>query len=159
EGALALMKAYVMGDPRRDATTLGPIAQPNHVKLLEEHVADAVQRGARLALGGKKTSIDGKGRFFEPTLLLDVPDAALVMSTETFGPILPVAPVDDDEEALRLIDDDALGLTASVWTKDRERAAHLARRLEVGTVYMNRCDALDPALPWVGVKDSGKGCT
>jgi acyl-CoA reductase-like NAD-dependent aldehyde dehydrogenase len=159
EGARALVKAYVMGDPRRETTTLGPIAQPHHVKLLEEHVADATKRGARLLLGGKKTSVEGRGRFFEPTLLVDVPDAALVMSTETFGPVLPVAPVDDDDEALRLMNDDALGLTASVWTKDRERAARLAHRLEVGTVYMNRCDALDPALPWVGVKDSGKGAT
>jgi acyl-CoA reductase-like NAD-dependent aldehyde dehydrogenase len=159
EGALALLKAYVMGDPRRDATTLGPIAQPHHVKTLEEHVADATKRGARLLFGGKKSSVDGKGRFFEPTLLVDVPDAALVMSTESFGPLLPIAPVDDDEEALRLINDDALGLTASVWTRDRARAARLAPRLDVGTVYMNRCDALDPALPWVGVKDSGKGAT
>lgn len=85
--------------------------------------------------------------------------AGRVMSEETFGPVLPVARVSSDEEALRLINDDALGLTASVWTRDRERAARMAAALEVGTVYMNRCDALDPALPWTGVKDSGKGAT
>lgn len=159
EGALALLKAYAMGDPKSDSTTLGPMAQPHHIEVLLRHVDDAVQKGGKLVFGGKKTNVGGKGRFFEPTLLVDVPDDTLVMSTESFGPLLPVAAVDDDEEALRLMNDDALGLTASVWTKDRQRAARLAARLEVGTVYMNRCDSLDPALPWIGVKNSGKGCT
>ena len=82
-----------------------------------------------------------------------------LMQRESFGPILPVAPVDSDEDALRLMNDSRLGLTASVWTRDRDRAARMARALECGTVYMNRCDALDPALPWTGVKDSGRGVT
>ena len=159
EGAEALMRAYVMGDPRAAATNLGPIAQPTQPRVLERQVNDAVKRGARLLLGGKPTQVDGHGRFFPPTLLADVDDASDVMSLESFGPILPVAPVDGDEDALARMNDDALGLTASVWTKDRERAARLGKQLEFGTVYMNRCDALDPALPWTGVKDSGKGST
>ncbi len=81
------------------------------------------------------------------------------MQRESFGPILPVACVDSDDEALRLMNDSKLGLTASVWTKDRQRAARMAKSLAYGTVYMNRCDALDPALPWTGVKDSGRGVT
>jgi acyl-CoA reductase-like NAD-dependent aldehyde dehydrogenase len=159
EGADALMRAYVMGDPRLTTTSLGPIAQPNQPAVLEKHVQDAVKRGARLLLGGKPTQIEGRGRFFPATLLADVDEGSDVMSLESFGPLLPVAPVDGDEDALARMNDDDLGLTASVWTKDRERAARLARALEFGTVYMNRCDALDPGLPWTGVKDSGKGST
>jgi acyl-CoA reductase-like NAD-dependent aldehyde dehydrogenase len=101
--------------------------------------------------------VDGRGRFFEATLLRDVPRDARLMRAESFGPILPVAKVASDAEALALMNDSTLGLTASVWTRDEERAARLASELEVGTVYMNRCDALDPALPWGGVKDSGRG--
>ncbi|MEO7094253.1 MAG: aldehyde dehydrogenase family protein [Polyangiales bacterium] len=158
-GAETLMRAYVLGDPRSDATNLGPIAQPNQPAVLEKQVDDAVKRGARVLLGGKPTQVEGKGRFFQPTLLADVDEASDVMSLESFGPLLPVAPVDGDDDALARMNDDDLGLTASVWTRDRERAARFAARLEFGTVYMNRCDALDPGLPWTGVKDSGKGST
>ena len=159
DGALAEMKAYVMGDPRDDGTTLGPIAQPNHPQELEAQVVDAVSRGARVLLGGKPTSVGAKGRFFPPTLLVDVAEDSDVMSRESFGPLVPIVAVDGDDDALSRMNDDALGLTASVWTTDRERAAKLAGKLEVGTVYMNRCDALDPSLPWTGVKDSGRGST
>jgi acyl-CoA reductase-like NAD-dependent aldehyde dehydrogenase len=159
EAALVELRAYVLGDPMASTTTLGPMAQPVQPAFIEAQVKEAVAHGARLLLGGHHTQVEGKGRFFEPTLLADVPAAAQVMRLETFGPVLPVVAVDSDEEALALINDSDLGLTASVWTRDRERAARLARDLEVGTVYMNQCDALDPALPWTGVKDSGKGST
>lgn len=152
-----LVRAYVMGDPRDAKTTLGPIAQPNHPAELEAMVADATGRGARLVAGGRATKVDGRGRFFEATLLRDVPRDARLMRAESFGPILPVARVSSDAEALSLMNDSTLGLTASVWTRDEARAARLASELEVGTVYMNRCDALDPALPWGGAKDSGRG--
>jgi acyl-CoA reductase-like NAD-dependent aldehyde dehydrogenase len=84
---------------------------------------------------------------------------ARVMREESFGPLLPIASVSSDEEALARMNASSLGLTASVWTSDRERADRMARQLEAGTVYMNRCDSLDPALPWSGVKDSGRGVT
>ncbi len=152
-----LVRAYVMGDPRDARTTLGPIAQPNHAAELAAMVDDATGRGARLVAGGRATKVDGRGRFFEATLLRDVPDDARLMRAESFGPVLPVAKVTGDDEALARMNDSTLGLTASVWTRDTARASRLAAQLEVGTVYMNRCDALDPGLPWGGVKDSGCG--
>ncbi len=153
------VRAYVLGDPESEQTTMGPIAQPWHPAELQAFVQDAIARGARLVAGGHPTQVEGRGRFFEPTLLRDVSPQARLMREESFGPLLPVAPVDSDEEALALMNASRLGLTASVWTSDRDRADRLARRLEAGTVYMNRCDALDPALPWSGVKDSGRGVT
>jgi acyl-CoA reductase-like NAD-dependent aldehyde dehydrogenase len=154
-----LVRAYVMGDPCDAKTTLGPVAQPWHPKELEAFVSDAVNKGAKLALGGKAVSASGKGRFFEATMLTDVPEEADLMQRESFGPILAIAKVGSDEEALAKMNASTLGLTASVWTRDKARAERLARALEFGTVYMNRCDALDPALPWTGVKDSGRGVT
>jgi acyl-CoA reductase-like NAD-dependent aldehyde dehydrogenase len=154
-----LVRAYVMGDPSDAKTTLGPVAQPWHPKELEAFVTDATQKGAKLMAGGKAVSVDGKGRFFEATMLRDVPQEANLMQKESFGPILAVASVSSDEEALAKMNASRLGLTASVWTRDRERASRMARSLQFGTVYMNRCDALDPALPWTGVKDSGRGVT
>jgi acyl-CoA reductase-like NAD-dependent aldehyde dehydrogenase len=155
--AEALLRTYVVGDPMQPATTLGPIAQPHHVPELEEMVADAKQHGARVPLGGKRTSVQGRGRFFEPTLVTGGTHAMRLFRAESFGPLLPVASVASDEEALAKMNDSRLGLTASVWTSDRERAARFARDLACGTVFMNRCDYLDPALPWSGWKDSGRG--
>lgn len=154
-----LVRGYVLGDPLDEKTSLGPIAQPWHPKELESFARDATAKGAKVMVGGKAASVSGKGRFFEATLLRDVPQSADLMRKESFGPILAVSAVASDEEALARMNDSSLGLTASVWTKDKERAERLAKDLEFGTVYMNRCDALDPALPWTGVKDSGRGCT
>lgn len=159
DAALELMKKYHLGDPTDESVNMGPIAQPTHPAFIEAQVRQAVANGARVLLGGKATSIDGRGRFFEPTLLVDVKPSDDVVRVETFGPVLPIIPVDSDEEALALINDSDLGLTASLWTRDRDRAARLAGSIETGTVYMNQCDTLDPALPWTGVKDSGKGAT
>jgi acyl-CoA reductase-like NAD-dependent aldehyde dehydrogenase len=157
EACEPLVRAYVLGDPKSDKTTLGPVAQPHHVPELESLVYNAVKKGARAIAGGKATKVDGRGRFFEATLLADVPQDADLMQRESFGPLVVVAPVDSDEEALAKMNDSKLGLTASVWTSDAARAGKMARALEYGTVYMNRCDSVDPALPWTGVKDSGRG--
>jgi acyl-CoA reductase-like NAD-dependent aldehyde dehydrogenase len=157
EAAEPLVRAYVMGDPMDSATTLGPIAQPHHAAALEGLVADARARGARIIAGGKQASFDGRGRFFEATLVADGSHAMQLFRQESFGPIVPVVAVDSDEEAIAKMNDSRLGLTASVWTSDRDRAARFATKLECGTVYMNRCDSLDPGLPWSGWKDSGRG--
>jgi acyl-CoA reductase-like NAD-dependent aldehyde dehydrogenase len=155
--AEGLVRAYVMGDPMRDATTLGPIAQPHHVAELETLVQDAQSHGARLIAGGRATQVDGGGRFFEATLMADCTQATKLFRQESFGPIVAVSPVDSDDEALSKMNESRLGLTASVWTSDRERAWRFGRALDHGTVFMNRCDYLDPALPWSGRKDSGRG--
>src|SRR5262249_2439275 len=113
-----LVRAYVLGDPKSDKTTLGPVAQPHHVPELEALVQNALKKGARAIAGGKATKIDGRGRFFEATLLADVPQDADLMQRESFGPLVVIAPVDSDEEALAKMNDTKLGLTASVWTAD-----------------------------------------
>jgi acyl-CoA reductase-like NAD-dependent aldehyde dehydrogenase len=157
ELAEALVRAYVMGDPTAAETTLGPIAQRPHVAELEAFVSDAQARGGRVIAGGRAASVDGRGRFFEATLVADGDQSMDLFRRESFGPIVAAAPVGSDEEALDKMNDSRLGLTASVWTTDRDRADRLARSLEYGTVFMNRCDYLDPALPWSGRKDSGQG--
>jgi acyl-CoA reductase-like NAD-dependent aldehyde dehydrogenase len=159
EMAAELVRGYVMGDPLREETTLGPIAQPHHIAELEALVGDARAHGARALAGGRPASVDGRGRFFEATLLADCDPGMRLFRQESFGPIVAVMPVDSDDEAIAKMNDSELGLTASVWTSDRDRAARFARALDHGTVFMNRCDYLDPALPWTGWKNSGRGAS
>lgn len=157
EACEPLVKAYVMGDPMDERTTLGPIAQANHIAELSAFVVDAKDKGARVIAGGNPAKVNGRGRFFEATLIADAGPMLELMNREVFGPILPIAPVDTDEEALTRMNASPLGLTASVWTGDVERARRMAKSLQFGTVFMNRCDHVDPSLPWSGWKDSGRG--
>jgi acyl-CoA reductase-like NAD-dependent aldehyde dehydrogenase len=157
DAAAALVRQYRMGDPEDPATTLGPLAHRKGAVLVEQHVAEARAAGARVLTGG--TPWRGPGYFCEPTVLTGVNHGMRVMWEETFGPAVGIMPVEDDAEAVRLMNDSPYGLTASVWTEDMDRATRLMSELDAGTVYANRCDYLDPLLPWVGVKDSGKGCS
>jgi acyl-CoA reductase-like NAD-dependent aldehyde dehydrogenase len=158
ERATLAMQGYRLGDPLEESTTMGPLVERASLQKVESHVADALARGARLLCGGRRRP-DLAGFFYEPTLLADVPDDALVMREETFGPVLPVRAVRDDDEALRAMNDSRYGLTASVWTRDAARVERFVAELEAGTVFQNRCDYLDPALPWTGWKESGLGST
>jgi len=157
ERSRAALRQYRSGDPLDERTNLGPLARREGVDHLEKQVADAVLRGAKVLSGGRRGT--GKGWFFEPTLIAGVPNDAILMQEESFGPIVPVASVASDDEAIARMNDSRYGLTASVWTRSGERAERFAREVEAGTVYENRCDYLDPALPWTGWKESGLGST
>ena len=153
--ARALVGAYRTGDPLAEPTTLGPLASRDALQDLQQQVADACASGAELLAGGGVVD----GRFFEATLLLGAGPDTSVMREESFGPLVPVVRVAGDDEALALMNDSRYGLTASVWTADPRRAEWFAARHDAGTIYRNRCDVLDPALPWTGFRDSGKGTT
>ena len=108
-------------------------------------------------LGGEVTQVGERGRFFQPTVIAEATDDMALKRDESFGPVIGIARVSDDEAAVRRINSSEYGLTASVWTQDRERAYAIGAQLEVGTVFLNRCDYLDPELPWTGAKQSGIG--
>ena len=156
--AREIVAGYALGDPLDEATTLGPLARAAQLPVLDHHLRDATARGARLLAGGVRPP-DMRGNFITPALLADVPRDAVVMREESFGPLVPVQRVSGDDEALARMDETRYGLTASVWTADRDRAERFARGLDVGTVFQNRCDYLDPMLPWTGARDSGRGST
>lgn len=151
-----LIKGYTLGDPKSANTTMGPLVNAKAAIEMEAQISDAVEKGATVVLGGKRKLIN-KAVFFEPTLLVDVDHSMLVMQEENFGPILPIMRVDDADQAIGLMNDSDYGLTAAVFTKDEEKAGQWSEKLEAGTIFMNRCDYLDPALPWTGYKNSGKG--
>jgi acyl-CoA reductase-like NAD-dependent aldehyde dehydrogenase len=159
EGALAEVRKYKLGDPLDGATTLGPMAQADAPRKLAAQVDEARAKGGRVLCGGKPAhDAAGRGRFFDPCLVIDANHSMQgLMVEESFGPIVGVQKVSDDDEAVRLMNDSPYGLTAAIWTRDQERAFRVGSQIETGTFFMNRCDYLDPLLPWTGVKDTGKG--
>ncbi|MGK0184887.1 MAG: acyl-CoA reductase-like NAD-dependent aldehyde dehydrogenase [Verrucomicrobiales bacterium] len=151
-----LIQSYKLGDPTDTTTTMGPLAEASAADAMEGQIDQARSSGADIALGGQRQLIDGR-TFFAPTLVLHPTADMAIMREENFGPIMPVMKVQDDDEAVTQINDSNFGLTAAVFTTSLDRAESLAARIEAGTVYMNRCDILDPALPWTGYKLSGRG--
>ncbi|MEE8312556.1 MAG: aldehyde dehydrogenase family protein [Candidatus Binatia bacterium] len=147
------------GPPENEQTTLGPMAQRGAPAEISRQVEEAAARGARVLTGGSATTVASRGRYFEATVLADATDDMRVMREETFGPVAAVSPVGSDTEAIARMNDSPYGLTASIWTRDVDAARTIGARLEAGTIFLNRCDYLDPELPWSGWKDSGVGIT
>jgi acyl-CoA reductase-like NAD-dependent aldehyde dehydrogenase len=145
-----------LGNPLESASNLGPMVRTSAADNVRAQIEEAVQRGAKRLLNLE----DRPGTpYLAPEVLVDVHHGMALMTEETFGPVVGIQPVADDEEAIRLMNDSRYGLTASIWTLDREAALSIGERVDTGTWFMNRCDYLDPALAWTGVKDSGRGCT
>jgi len=158
------VKKYKLGDPTLPDTNLGPVVSLASAERIRKQVADAVAAGAKALVPDQLFPIAQPGTtYVVPQVLIDVNHTMDVMMEETFGPVVGIQKVSSDEEAIRLMNDSPYGLTASVWTN---AAAHpeseqafikLVDELHTGTVFLNRCDTLDPALAWTGVKDSGRG--
>ncbi|MBP1844935.1 acyl-CoA reductase-like NAD-dependent aldehyde dehydrogenase [Rhizobium petrolearium] len=157
EKSVAWVSNYKLGNPLDKETTLGPMANKRFAKVVREQVADAVSKGAKALVDPKLFPADDGGAYLAPQVLIDVDHSMVFMREETFGPAVGIMKVKTDDEAIALMNDSRYGLTASLWTEDAARAGRIGRELETGTVFMNRCDYLDPALVWTGVKETGRG--
>jgi acyl-CoA reductase-like NAD-dependent aldehyde dehydrogenase len=160
EGFVELTKAYRLGSPLDEGVNLGPMVRTAAADFVRAQIAEAVNMGARACVdqAAFRESVSGTP-YLAPQVLTDVTHEMRVMTEESFGPVVGIQRVQSDDEAIALMNDSAYGLTASLWTADLDAARQLGTRLETGTVFMNRCDYLDPGLAWTGVKDSGRGCT
>jgi acyl-CoA reductase-like NAD-dependent aldehyde dehydrogenase len=160
DAAVALTNAYRLGDPRDPATTIGPLVRTDAAESVRGQVKEAIRSGAKPLVEQSRFAADKEGTaYMAPRILANVSHDMRVMREETFGPVMTVMPVSGDDEAIQLVNDSRYGLTSSVWTTDPDAALRIGDRIETGTWFMNRCDYLDPALAWTGVKDSGRGCT
>ena len=159
-GAVELTSRYVLGNPLDDATTLGPMSAARFAETVRSQTREALQKGAKAHLDPKAFPADREGTpYLAPQILTGVDHSMRVMVEESFGPVVGIMKVRDDDEAVRLMNDSPYGLTASIWTREVDVAEALGDRIQTGTVYMNRCDYLDPALAWTGVKDTGRGAS
>jgi len=155
EKALGIVSAYKLGDPLEPETTLGPMAQVRFADLVRGQLAEAVAAGATAHI--PTFAEDDGGAYLTPQVLTGVTHDMRIMREESFGPVVGIMPVKDDDEAVRLMNDSDFGLTASIWTRDAARAEAIGDRIETGTVFLNRADYLDPALCWTGCKQTGRG--
>jgi len=160
EAFVAETKKLVLGDPRDSAITLGPVVRLRNAQAIQAQIDEAIAGGARSLLDAGEFPEASRGLpYMPPTVLIDVDHRMRIMSEETFGPAIGIMTVSGDAEAVALMNDSQYGLTASVWTVDLDHAQEIGSRVETGTWFMNRCDYLDPELAWVGVKNSGRGCS
>ncbi len=173
-----VLKGYKLGDPFDRSTNVGPVVSMRSAQTINSHIKDAIEKGAIDSTPENQSFANPPlgGNYVKPTLLTNVTHDMDVMNDETFGPVIPVMRVGNDEEAVRLMNDSEFGLTASIWTKDVAKGEELAEQVEAGTVFVNRCDFPSPVsccsysiskiyaytsqdLAWTGWKNSGKGVT
>ena len=160
ERAVALVKQYKLGRSDDQETTLGPLVKAEAADFVRDQIVEALAQGATAHIDPADFPLDRRGTpYLAPQLLTGVHHGMRVMTEESFGPVVGIQKVRDDEEALALMNDSEFGLTAAIFSADVDSALALADRVEAGTVFLNRCDYLDPALAWTGVKNSGRGCT
>ncbi len=157
EAFVATVRGFKVGDPRDETTYIGPLTRKAQIAVLKRQVTDARKKGASLLMGGKP--LTRKGHYFAPTVLSDASHRMELMREESFGPVIGIQKVKDDDEATRLMNDTAYGLTAGVYTPDRARAEKILVQIKSGSVYWNCCDRVSPRLPWSGLKHSGIGLT
>ena len=155
EKAVAWASAQKLGNPLDHETTMGPMASIRFAEEVRAQIEEAQAQGAKAHV--EPMAADDSGAYVTLQVLTDVTHDMRVMREESFGPVVGIMPVQDDDEAVRLMNDSQFGLTASIWTADTDAAEALGERIETGTVFMNRCDYLDPALCWTGCKDTGRG--
>jgi len=164
EKYVAQVNQYRLGNPLDQATTLGPVVNSKAADFVRKQIKQAVSMGAKTCIDessfteGDFASQPGTP-YLAPQVLIDVDHTMSIMKDETFGPVVGIMKVSSDSQAIELMNDSVYGLTASLWTNNVDKAIESGDLLQTGTVYMNRCDYLDPALPWVGVKQSGRGCS
>ncbi|KIT17502.1 aldehyde dehydrogenase family protein [Jannaschia aquimarina] len=156
EKAVDWAESQVLGDPLSPETTMGPMAHVRFAREVRTQIEEAVAAGATAHVA-RMDADDDAGAYLTPHVLTGVTHDMRVMRDESFGPVVGIMPVDDDEEAIRLMNDSRYGLTASIWSADVEAVERIGDRLETGTVFLNRCDYLDPALCWTGCKETGRG--
>ncbi|MGR3270205.1 aldehyde dehydrogenase family protein [Thalassococcus profundi] len=155
EKAIGIVSGYKLGNPLDPDTTIGPMAHARFAATVREQIAEAIEQGATAHI--PTFDADDGGAYLSPQILTNVTHDMRVMREESFGPVVGIMPVKDDDEAIALMNDSDFGLTAAVWTRDAARAEAIADRIETGTVFMNRADYLDPGLCWTGCKDTGRG--
>ncbi len=160
DGVVALTSAYRLGRPDDKNTNLGPLVKSSAADFVRGQVREAIDAGARALVDAKKFDANQDGSpYLAPQVLVDVDHSMRVMTEESFGPVIGIMSVRGDDEAIKLMNDSEFGLTAAVFTQDENAAVEIGNQIETGTWFMNRCDYLDPALAWTGVKNSGRGCT
>jgi acyl-CoA reductase-like NAD-dependent aldehyde dehydrogenase len=158
--AVALVKQYKLGRPDDPETTLGPLVRASSADFVREQIREAVVQGAEMLVDNNDFDLDKPGSaYMAPQILIKVNHQMRVMTEESFGPVVGIMAVDSDAEAIKLMNDSAYGLTAVVFTNDLAAGLAIGEQLNTGTFFINRCDYLDPALAWTGVKNSGRGCT
>jgi len=159
-GVVSLCNGYQLGRSDDTSSNLGPMVKASAADFVRGQIDEAVAAGATALIDPTQFDADSKGTpYLAPQVLVNVDHNMRVMTEESFGPVIGIMSVSGDEEAIRLMNDSEFGLTAAVFTQDEAAAIEIGEQIETGTWFMNRCDYLDPALAWTGVKNSGRGCT